>query len=233
LPGPTPFADSRRAAFFNQAGRLLALGLLLLGSQGCDTTQQERMHRFNDDGVFQFRQGAYGGARESFEAALKLKPDDSSILYNIGQCYDRQGDWPKAEKIYRQVLEKSEHHGDCRHALAVLLLHTGRKSEADQMIQDWLSREPKRAAAYAEDGWRLRQEHAYPQARARLEQALALDPRSLRALTELAILYEDMGLPERALVLYERALDIDPNQDEVLERYNQLKRKNVGRPLPN
>ena len=210
-------------------GFVLILAVFL---SGCETTEQERLRQFNDDGVLRFRQGDFKGAHESFTEALALKPEDPNILYNLGQCCERQGDWKQTEKFYRDALAKSENHEESRHALEVLLYRTGRKADADRMIQDWLARQPTLAGPYAEDGWRLRQENALPQAQARLQQALAIDPHHVRALTELAILYEQLNMPERALVTYERALAQNPQQIDIVEHVNQLRLRNVHRPLP-
>jgi tetratricopeptide (TPR) repeat protein len=206
--------------------------LLLLVLLGCGPTMNDRVRQYNEDGVYLYGRGEYVGARDSFEAALTLTPDDPHLVYNIGQCYDRLGDWPRAEKYYRQCVDKSSNHAECRHALAVLLERTGRRIEANRMVEEWLTQEPELADAYAEDGWRLRQQGALPQAQGRLQQALSLDPQNIRALTELGILYEQMHMPERALVLYERVLARDPRQTEVAERLTQLRSRQVGRPLP-
>ena len=80
--------------------------------------------------------------------------------------------------------------------------------------------------------WRLRQENNLPQARARLQQALALEPNNRRALAEMAIMYEATGMPERAYVLYERILAREPAQAEIAEKLQRLKNQGVQRPLP-
>jgi Flp pilus assembly protein TadD len=211
---------------------LAVLVSLLFSASGCQTTDHDRFNHFNSDGIHRFQQGDYQGARESFEEALKLKPEDPNLVYDIGQCFDRQGDKVQAEKYYRQCLEKVDNHAECRHALAVLLYRSGRQAEAEKMIQDWLLRAPELAGPYAEDGWRLRQEKAYPQARARLQQALHIDPHCVRALVELGILYEQLDLSDRAVVLYERALARNPNQPEIAERLAFLRQHQVGRPRP-
>jgi Tfp pilus assembly protein PilF len=199
---------------------------------GCETPGQDRARPFNEDGVYLFQHHDYGNARESFEEALKHQPKDPAILYNVGQCYDRQNNTAKAESFYKQCLEQDANHAPCRHALAVLSFRTGHAKEAEQLIEDWLAREPKRADAYVEDGWRLRQEGELNQAQARLQQALDLDPRNVRALTEMGVLYEVLQMPERALALYQRVLKEDPRQTEVAERLNVLRQKKVGKPLP-
>jgi Tfp pilus assembly protein PilF len=205
---------------------------MLAGLVGCADTVQERVQQFNEDGVFLFRQGQYDAARLSFEAALRLKPEDSGLLYNVAQCHDRQGDAPKAEQLYKQCLEEAPNHAPCRHALVVLLLRQGRRAEADEMIEGWLAREPKLADAYVEDGWRLRQDGNLMEAQGRLQQALELEPRNRRALVEMGLLDEVLERPSRALDLYQRALQQDPDQPEVRERVRLLQSRGVTKPLP-
>jgi len=204
----------------------------LLHAAGCETVEQERLKQLHTDAMHRFNQGDYAGARESFEGALIIQPEDANLLYNIGHCFDRQGDAVQAEKWYRQCLEKSANHAECRHALIVLLNCQKRRPEAEKLIQDWLAEAPTLPGPYTADGWLLRQDKAYPQAQARLQQALNLDPHYVRALVELGILYEDMNLPERSLVLYERALIRNPNQPEIVARLHSLQQNNVGRPKP-
>ena len=65
---------------------------------GCVSTDDQRLRDYDDDGVLLFKRGAYGDAREEFQAALTLKPADPNLLYNLGQCYDRLGQADKAEQ---------------------------------------------------------------------------------------------------------------------------------------
>ena len=43
-----------------------------------------------------------------------MKPDDPTLLYDLGECYDRLGDTAKAERFYSQCLLHSPNHADCR-----------------------------------------------------------------------------------------------------------------------
>jgi tetratricopeptide (TPR) repeat protein len=200
---------------------------------GCTaTTTEVRVHDYSEDGLYLFQLGKYRDAGESFEAALALRPDDSTLLYNAGECADRLGDTAKAERFYRECLQLAPNLVECRHVLVVLLVRTGRRSEATQLVREWLAREPKLAAAYAEDGWLYHQAGDLPLAQARLQQALDLDPHDVRALTELGLVYEAMQRPDRALTLYERALERDPKQSDITNRVNFLLAKGAGRPHP-
>lgn len=206
--------------------------LLVLVLAGCADTNQERFRLLSEDGLFLFRQGDYEQARESFASALRLKPDDPDLIFNLGQCYDRLGQGEKAERCYRDCLSLAADHPAAHHALVVLLLRQGRRAEADALIDGWLARSPQQADPYVEDGWRLRQDGDLLAAQGRFQQALALNPRHVRALIELGLLYEQLGWPARALELYQRAWQLQPEQPELAARIQQLQAQGVGRPLP-
>ncbi len=193
---------------------------------------QEHVHEYNEDGVYLFQHGRYDYARDSFQAALALQPENPDLMYNVGQCYDRMGQAARAEYYYNQCLQRNAHHPECRHALAMLLVHTGRREEAVRMVQDWLRQFPKEAAAFAEDGWLHQQEHEPVVALMRFQQALDLNPHDVRALTEMGRVYEELHYPERALVLYELALLVKPQQPDVAERARLLRKQGIGPPRP-
>jgi len=217
-----------------QVGKGLArLGtILLLALAGCVTAADQRIKQFNDDGVYLFARGEFRSAKENFESALTLAPQDTGLLFNLGQCHDRLGDWRTAEQYYLTCLQLAPNHGDARMAQVSILYRTGRGDEANRMIADYLQNQPKLADAYVMDAWRLRQDKALPEAQGRLQQALALEPNNRRALVEMGIIYEMTGMPERALALYERALERDPRQPEVADRVQQMRDKGIKRPLP-
>jgi tetratricopeptide (TPR) repeat protein len=200
---------------------------------GCVNTEgEERARLFNDDGVHLFAQGDYTAALDSFDLALTLRPQDANLLFNLGQCYERLGDVKNAEKYYNTCLLRAPKHGDAHLALAELLYRTGRKAQADQMIEECLRQDAKCADAFVLDAWRLRQARAYPEAQGRLQQALDLEPHNRRALAEFALLYEATGMPQRAFVLYERILEREPGQVQISQKLDQLRTKGVSRPLP-
>jgi tetratricopeptide (TPR) repeat protein len=207
---------------------LVALALCV---SGCESASQERLRDYKQDGAHLFKLGDYTAAGQSFQAALALQ-QDPGLFYALGECCDRLGDTTKAEQYYHQCLERAPNHADCRHALASLLMRVGRKDEATGQVEAWLAREPRLAAAYAQDGWMWRQAGDLPRAQARLQQALELDPHDRRAQVELALVYEAMQRPDRAAALYERILERDPHQIEVANRLNRLRSQGARQPQP-
>src|SRR5262249_34562053 len=123
-------------------------------------------------------------------------------------------------------------HAAARHAWTMLLVETGRQKQAVTMVESWLRAKPRLAGPYVEDGWLRAREGDLDSARARYQQALNIEPRNSRALVELAHVYEKLDLPDRSLVLYERALAADPNQPGIARLVSELRAKGVGQPKP-
>jgi tetratricopeptide (TPR) repeat protein len=209
------------------------LALLLFATASCTSTDQNHWRLINDEGVALFGKGAYREALENFDYALVLHAGDPVLLFNCAQCYERLGQDKSAEQYYVACLKSDPKNGDAHLAVVMLKYRTGRVGEACQDIRAWLTQAPNSADALVADAWRLRQEKNYPQAQGRLQEALSRDLDNRRALTELAILDELQGMPDRAFVQYERIIERDPSQVEIRERLELLKTKGVKRPLPN
>jgi tetratricopeptide (TPR) repeat protein len=205
---------------------------LLFFLLGCDTTSQDKFRLYNEDGIHNFSKGNYQEARDSFEQALVLRQGDPVAVFNLAQTHERLGDAKSAEEGYQDCLQRNPNLVDARHAYANFLYKNGRADDAKKLIEQWTVGNEHKADALVLQAWILRQQRAYPTAYDKLQSALILEPHNSRALTELGILYEKENLPDRSLVLYERALAENPNLFEVRERLEKLKTKGVERPLP-
>ena len=199
---------------------------------GCDTTSQDKFRLYNEDGIHNFSKGNYTEARDSFEQALVLRQGDPVAVFNLAQTQERLGDAKSAEEGYQDCLRHDPDLVDARHAYANFLYKNGRADDARKLIEQWTAGNAHKADAFVLQAWILRQQRDYPTAYDKLQSALVLEPHNPRALTELGILYEKQNLPERSLVLYERALAENPNLFEVRERLEKLKTKGIDRPLP-
>jgi tetratricopeptide (TPR) repeat protein len=213
-----------------RVGTVAALALLV---GACAPTIQERVRVYNEAGVEHYQRGEFDRAGEDFKAALILQPRDTALLFNLAQCYDNLGQSDQAEQLYRQCLQQEPNHAEGRHALNVLLIKRGRGAEAQRMVQDWLTREPKLSAAYAEDAWLFDQEGDPLKAINRYQSAIYYDPHNTQALREMGRIYEEeLNIPSKALHLYQTALDYDPHQAELVKRVNRLRSRGVTPPHP-
>jgi tetratricopeptide (TPR) repeat protein len=204
--------------------------VVLVGS--CAPTAQDRGRDLTRDGLDLYRQGAFADARDTFRAALAFRPDDAELLFHLARCSDRMGLAEEAERQYRECLERDGDHGEGRHALTVLLVKRGRRGEAVKMAEDWLRASPDRAGPYALDGYLRAEQGDLISARARFQQALDRDPLDARANVELGRVFEKLDRPDRALLLYERSLEVNADQPEVRQRAQALRKQGTRPPQP-
>jgi Tfp pilus assembly protein PilF len=212
--------------------RLAAIMVLACGIGACAPDRQQRVHDFNDDGIFLYQQGDYNHARLCFEAALGQCPDDPNLLYNIGECRVRAGQLAAAERSFQDCLTHAPNHVECRHAFASLLYDEGRREEAVRMVTEWTQHNPKLSSPYVEDAYLWHRYGDLPRAVEQLQTALALNPHDPYALAELGRVYDDMNLTNRAVDMYERSLLIHPQEPDIKARLTALRAKSAAPPAP-
>jgi tetratricopeptide (TPR) repeat protein len=136
----------------------------------------------------------------------------------------QQGRLEEAVSAYRRVLARSPGHADAWYELGLLERRVGRFEAAleayGEALRHGVSRPEEvylnRGVIYAD--W-LRQD---ANAERELQQALAVNPRFIPALQNLANLHEDLGRREAALAVYVRILELEPGNFESLARYAGL-----------
>ena len=115
--------------------RLVALPALLL--TGCALFAPRQEHDAHAaEGLRLYRSGAYAEARESFRAALALRPEDVDLQYDLARCHEHLKNGPEAEQLYQRVLERAPNHLEARHALVARRVEAGQRDAARKMIDD-------------------------------------------------------------------------------------------------
>lgn len=199
---------------------------------GCMALHQDRARDLSNDGLHLYRRGAYADARDTFLLALKIRPDDPDLMYNLGRCHDRLGNAEQARRSYDACLKQAPDHPEARHAVIVQLVEGGKLEEARTTVREWLRNQPGLASPYVEDGWLRARDGDLDTARARFQQALDLEPRNARGLVELARIYEKLDRPDRAVVLYERSLEVNPDQPLITSQVKELRSRGISKPHP-
>ena len=165
-------------------------------------------------------------ARPYLETATRLNPDDGQAWLNLGRSLDALGALGAAETAYRRALEAlPEPTPDLIENLGVNLVNQGRGDEAVPLLERVIERGPT-AAAHKNLGDAHVVERRYDEALTEYDAALALDADYVPALnakgTTFILQYQqgaslDDALRQRALELWRRSLEIDPEQPRVRE----------------
>ncbi len=204
--------------------------VLMLFLVGCAQTPPDRADGYAADGLYLYQQNKYVPARQCFQEAARLHPNDANLIYDVAQCYEHEGRPDKAREAYQACLRLAPNHADCHHALAALLYFQGDKAGATALVEQWLHDEPRLAAAYADHAWLFRQNGDLHSALGRLHQAYALDSTDNRTITEMALVYEALNRPDHAAQLYHRALELRPDQPELKARLVSLEKAREKKP---
>lgn len=179
-------------------------------------------YALNQAGRRQYDNGNYAAAAYQFQQAVISDPGNADYLANLANSRRKMGDQAAAEKLYRHAVTVNLAHQPSYHALAELMMESGRTDQAVGMMQTWAASQPYVAESHVELAWALR-ESGQPQAASQaLQQALTINPSHPKALARLGELYEESGQPQLALNAYQQSLQSDWSQPEVQSRFSAV-----------
>lgn len=140
-------------------------------------------------------------AEKAYLALFKVYPKDARAHFNCGLLYTGLRDYPKARSQF---------------LLAVPLLRNGGKAEAP-LLQKTLQNLAQVEAQMAFSGGDpvLRQQ-IVQQAEQHYKEAIALDPKNMRLLYQLAMLYRSVGRYQQARAIYQQRLKEDPTDSSAV-----------------
>ena len=130
--------------------------------------------------VAQMRQGMAADARQSIDQALKLSPDDPTILYNSGTMNQRAGNVAAAVSTFRQLLKCEPKNPAVLRNCGAALTTRGELGEAIELLQRATAVDRQSPDAWLNLGNALR-DHGRAEAALRaFERVVALAPNDLR-----------------------------------------------------
>lgn len=161
-------------------------------------------------GTLLFARKDFTGARESWERATRIRPQQPRLWKDLGRAWRRLREPARAVAAFRQALTLDPRDIETEKFLAFALDEAGAENQAlaqyDRAVQldaGDARLKATRALLLERMGRKERAERAY-------ESALAVNPSEPMAVTGLALLLVARGQGERALALLERAIRSDP-----------------------
>jgi tetratricopeptide (TPR) repeat protein len=129
--------------------------------------------------------------------------------------FHQRGEFPEAERVYRQILDLDPHHADSLHLLGVLAHQVGRDDVAVELIGKAIAADKRPAAYHSNLGTALQALGRLEEAAASYEQALTRNPGLAEAQMNLGAVFEAQGKQELAEERFRRALDLKPELAEA------------------
>ncbi|MGA2585389.1 MAG: tetratricopeptide repeat protein [Tepidisphaeraceae bacterium] len=130
---------------------------------------------------------------------------------NVAISHHRAGQWPEAERLYRQVLAVNPNQPDALHFLGVLAGQVGNHPLAVELISRAIDLKPDYATAYANLGWSLHLLQRSDEAIVAFQRCLQLTPHYAIAHNNLGSVLRTLGRIDMAIASYRRAIQFDPD----------------------
>ncbi len=174
--------------------------------------------RAYEEGLKLSAEGQHAHAIERFEHALAHKPDDTRILFALGNTARALGLTRPAEVFFRRVLEQEPDRLEALINLSNLLRSQGSFAAAEALLMPALARNPDSPEVWLTLGSVYRETGDAVRAKEHYRRALIHRPGYPQALCNLADLLSDEGEIDEALALYDRALQQEDNPQALLNR---------------
>ena len=146
---------------------LLLSALLATVAAGCLTNPIARKQKFYDQGLRNFAKQKYPEAIISFSRALQIDPRFIEAHYQLAQCHQRESNWAAAiqEPISADTLGWAYYHG-------------GSFSVAAPLFEEAVKKEPSKPNYHYHLGLTYQKLNESVRARAELQKAFRIDPKS-------------------------------------------------------
>jgi len=151
------------------------------------------------------------GAVRVLEEALRLKPEDEDLHYNLGIAYGKSGDNTNAEHHYREALRLLPDYPEVHNNLGNLLLHAGRLGEAEEQFTEAIKLMPELATAHSNLGIIRQKENRMPEAIACFRKAVEYNTNYWQAHFNLAVACLSQGSKEEGLHELQTVLRLKPD----------------------
>jgi tetratricopeptide (TPR) repeat protein len=149
--------------------------------------------------------------------ALRSKPDDVELQFELGAAQERSGDKAAAEATFLAILEKHPENAGTLNYLGYMWAEQGVKLDrAAEMLNKALTLEPGNGAYLDSLGWAYFRQGKLDLAEKYLNNAAQVLPRDATVHEHLGDVLAKRGDTKRALSLYKVALTLDPeSKDEA------------------
>jgi tetratricopeptide (TPR) repeat protein len=161
-------------------------------------------------------------AEKMFKQGILLEPDSSRFYLSLACCYIRQAEADAASEILAKL--KQRHEGDVQAIKEVIdaLLVEKAYDHAQTWIKEALNRFPQEIALYILYSRYYKEQNRPFDAITCLKRSLTVNSRHAESMVSLAELYEGIREYSDAIMYYEKALELVPEDQSLQEKLNRV-----------
>ena len=151
---------------------------------------------------------------DKYRQAAQQQPNSASIQFELGNCYLRSRQWPRAISYYLKAIKLAPKVARCYIYLGLAWEKSGHETKASQAYYQGFSLEPNRISAQNHFllGNKLLEQRQVKPAFTCYRRAINLQPDLIDAYWQLGAIFMAIGNHHRAIACYQQALKVSPPQ---------------------
>ncbi len=219
------YADTNKEAYVQIAYSLFNKGDYEKSMSVIDRVYSISDYRMNYIyGLCLQRTGKLDEAADYYNRALKIAPEDISLLSTLGLLYNTMKKYDKSDEAYEKALKIDPENALVLNNYAYNLSVRGANLvKALDMIRKAVQKEPKNANFLDTMGWVYYMLGEYDLAEKYILESIALNASSSVVQEHLGDIYKAMKQTEKARIQYKKALELNPSSESIKQKLENLK----------
>lgn len=178
---------------------------------------------YNNRGSILYNQGKYREAELEYKKFVLLRPNSYVPFVNLYHVFRKQNRWDEAFFYIEEAMKRKLAEGDnFAYVMAVDFLKADDIEKGKRMLELGVKYYPDNYYLNLNLGTVLVNEKQFPEAVKCYLAALKVNPKSIQAMNNLAMLYYMTGNMRLAAQYWKQSLDTNPNQPALLEFLNKV-----------
>ncbi len=177
---------------------------------------------YNNLGTWLSKKGQIAEAMDCFHKSLKIKPDDSDVLYNLGNAFARLGNWDEAINNYKRALQIIPNQPDILDNLGFAFAARKQFADAIACFEAALKLDPDSADAHNNLATVLFIQKRFDEAIRHYREALRITPDNPQIYSNLGDALVKQGQTAEAVRCYQEALRLNPDDPNINAKLQAL-----------
>tara|TARA_B100000787_G_scaffold89903_1_gene66448 strand:- start:65 stop:1447 length:1383 start_codon:yes stop_codon:yes gene_type:complete len=157
-------------------------------------------------------------AQELYNQVLKINPNHSPALNNLGVIFKELGENQKAKKCYEKAITINPNHVGAHNNLGVIFKELEEHQKAKDCFEKVITIDPNHIDALNNLGAVLQDLGEHQKAKDFFEKVITIDPNYVNAYSNLGAMFQDLGEYQKAEDYYKKAIALKP--DHEISLYN-------------
>ena len=169
-------------------------------------------------------QGALEWGIKSFEKAIALEPQNPVLLAELGKLKVIEGKSEEGKELFERALAIREDYFGAVLQMAFLEEREGKTDQAIERLVNLTKRNPFLVEVQFQLGRLYYNENKLDEAILRFQSALTIFPNHSNSLYSLGLALERKGEKTNALEVFEKVLELNPGNEDVIRKIEELKK---------